>query len=130
MNANARKVLQHLARNFKKEHHGLVSQLAAYKVPVIGLLDFSKSGMARGLSAKPPLEEVIIDLRNRGHLSLADASYVSLTELGFKEGSRGILGRLWDFINHSPGIAILISLGSLIVSLTSLMVTVIALQKH
>ena len=121
MNRNARKILRRLARDFETRHHGMVSQLGDFKVSVIELADFSKSGMARKLSEEPTLEATLVDLRSRGYLKSADSLYVSLTELGLKEGSRGSAGRLWDFINRSPGIAILISFGSLIVAVVALL---------
>jgi hypothetical protein len=62
-----------------------------------------------------------VDLRSRGYLKSADSLSVSLTELGLQEGSRGSFGRLWDFINRSPGIAILIAFGSLIVAVIALL---------
>lgn len=121
MNSNARKILRRLAKEFEVQHHGLVSKLDDFEVSIMQLADFSKSGMARALSAKPTLEEVLIDLRSHGYLKSADSLSVSLTELGLKEGSRGICRRLWDFINRSPGIAILISLCSLIVAILALL---------
>jgi hypothetical protein len=124
MNSNAQKILRRLACDFDARHHGMVSQLDDFKVSVIELADFSRSGMARRLSEKPTLEDTLIDLRSRGYLKSTDSSlYVSLTELGLKEGSRGSFVRLWDFINDSPGIAILISLGSLIVAIIALLKT-------
>jgi hypothetical protein len=121
MNRNARKILQRLARDFRTRHHGMVSKLDEFKVSVIELADFSRAGMARRLSEKPALEDTLVDLRSRGYLKSADSMSVSLTELGLKEGSRGSFGRLWDFINRSPGLAILISLGSLIVAVIALL---------
>jgi hypothetical protein len=121
MNSNARKILRRLAGEFEARHHGMVSQLDDFKVSVIELAEFSRSGMARRLSEKPTLEDTLVDLRSRGYLKSVESLYVSLTELGLKEGSRGGLGRLWDFINRSPGIAILISLGSLIVAIIALL---------
>jgi hypothetical protein len=121
MNSNARKILRRLARDFEARHHGMVSQLDDFKVSVIELADFSRSGMARRLSEKPTLEDTLVDLRSRGYLKATESLYVSLTELGLKEGSRGRFMRLWDFINHSPGIAILISFGSLIVAIIALL---------
>lgn len=121
MNSNARKILRRLARDFNARHHGMVSQLDDFKVSIIELADFSKSGMARRLSEKPTLEDTLVDLRSRGYLKSTESLYVSLTELGLQEGSRGSFGRLWDFINRSPGIAILISFGSLIVALVALL---------
>jgi hypothetical protein len=121
MNTNARKILQRLARDFEARHHGMVSNLDDFKVSVLELADFSRRGMARRLSAKPTLEDTLVDLRSLGYLKSADSMSVSLTELGFKEGSQGSLGRFWDFINHSPGIAVLISLGSLIVAIIALL---------
>ena len=121
MNSNSRKILQGLARTFEARHHGMVSQLDNFKVSIIELADFSRSGMARRLSEKPTLEDTLVDLRARGYLKSPENLYVSLTELGLKEGSRSNLGRLWEFINHSPGIAVLISLGSLIVATIALL---------
>jgi|ERR1039458_1225364 hypothetical protein len=121
MNSEARKLLQRLARGFNTRHQGMVSKLDQYKVSVIELTDFSRSGMARGLSAAPTLEDILVDLRSSGHLKSVDSLSVSLTELGLREGSRGKYGRLWDFIDRSPGIAILISLSSFIVAVIALL---------
>ena len=98
----------------------MISHLDDFKVSILELADFSKSGMARKLSATPTLEDTLVDLRKRGYLKSADSLYVSLTELGLQEGSRGRFKRLWDFINQSPGVAILISFGSLIVAIFAL----------
>jgi hypothetical protein len=121
MNRNARKLLQRLAHDFNVRHHGLLSKLGEYQKSVIELLDLSESGMAKGISENPPLEDLIFDLRSSGHLKTTDSMYVSLTELGLKEGSRGSCGRLWDFINRSPGIAILVSFCSLILAVLALL---------
>src|ERR1039458_8685168 len=85
MNNEARKLLQRLARGFNTRHQGMVSKLDQYKVSVIELTDFSRSGMARGLSAAPTLEDILVDLRSSGHLKSVDSLSVSLTELGLRE---------------------------------------------
>jgi hypothetical protein len=121
MNKNARKILRRLALDFNARHHGMVSRLDDFKVAVIQLAEFSRSGMARSLSETPTLEDTLIDLQSRGYLKSIESMYVSLTELGLKEGSQGSLMRAWDVINDSPGIAILISLGSLIVAIIALL---------
>jgi hypothetical protein len=121
MNSNARKILRRLARDFEARHHGMVNRLDDFKVSIIELADFSRTGMARRLSEKPSLEDTLVDLRARGYLKSVESMSVSLTEFGLKEGSRGSFGRLWDFINHSPGVAILISLGSLIAAVIALL---------
>lgn len=121
MNKNARKLLQRLAREFQVSHHGLVSQLDDFKVSIIQLADLSKRGIAKGLSEKPSLEDTLIDLRAQGYLNSIDSLSVSLTELGLKEGLRGRVRRAWDVINRSPGVAMLISLGSLIVAIVALL---------
>lgn len=121
MHTNSRKILRWIVRDFNTRYHEMTSRLGEYSVSVIALADFSKSGMARSLSRSPALDESILDLQSGGYLKSSEAMYVSLTEKGFAEGSRGRFRRIWDFIDHSPGIAALVSFGAFIVSIIALL---------
>lgn len=121
MNRKARKLLQRIVGRFQAQHHGLVSQLNEFQISIIELADFSKKGLARGLSERPSLEDTLIDLQAQGYLRSADSLSISLTERGLQEGLRSPARRAWDFINRSPGIAMLISLCSLVVAILALL---------
>jgi hypothetical protein len=116
----SRAILQRLAKDFKEKHHGLVRELRDYQVPVLSLADLSPKGLSDAKTEGPSLVDLLLDLKQHGYIVSPDSSYISLTEKGLSEGLRGGGRRAWEFINKSPGLAVLISFTSLVVAILSL----------
>ena len=68
------------------------------------------------------LPNALDELKTLGYLTEFDVNF-SLTELGLKNGTFSTLNKCLNFLNQNPGIAVIISLFSLLVSITALYVS-------
>lgn len=116
MNRKSRRLLKRIARDFRKKHGDLISNLPSYRISVLQLLDFSPRGMKREQSARVSVTDALAELKARGYVSGVDGMWVALTESGFQEGTRGPLGRVWNFLESSKGVTTLVTALGLIVS--------------
>lgn len=122
MHRNCRKVLRRIVLDFNREHHGLPSQLQYYRLSILDIALADQRGIGQGLSKHPSLSDTVWELVQAGYLTSTDSLIVSLTKAGLAEGSRNRLQRCYDFVDRSPGVAVLISFAALITAIVALVV--------
>ena len=117
-----KKVLAYLYNDYKKQHGSSVYNLSRYSI--VALDDGLKRAVPGLYGSDPELRElkaIFKELSTRDLVNI-HGSYqnISLTEAGFIEASKTRWRRFVEFFNSNPGLAIIISLVSLIVAVIAL----------
>ncbi len=69
------------------------------------------------------MDSVLRILEDNRYIAYSNQEF-SLTELGYEVGTESRLGRLLKWLNRNPGLAIIISMLSLVVSVIALIVSI------
>lgn len=120
VNRKSRRLLKQIAKDFRKQHGDLISNLPSYRISVLQLLDLSPRGRKREQSDQVSVTDALAELKSRSYISDVDGLWVALTASGLHEGTRGLLGRLWSFLDSSKGVATIVAALALVVSVATL----------
>lgn len=76
-----------------------------------------------GTLARPLFSDVLSELKTQGYLRWDEASKYYLTTEGYNFVRKGLYGRFVDYLNRNPGLAIPISVVSLLLSVLAISLT-------
>jgi hypothetical protein len=117
-----RKVLNYLYCKYLKQHGSSVTHLDNFTIFVVD--DGMKKAVPKLYDSDPELKElkdVFKELSLRGFVNVhGNYRNISLTKEGFNEASKTWWRKFIDFFNSNPGLAVLISLISLVVAVIAL----------
>ncbi len=122
LNKTDKKVLAYLYKKYKEDHGSSKSMFSEFSIFILdnGL----KKAVPELYGTDPELEKtknIFKELSVRGFIRIhGNNRNISLTEAGFIEASKTPLNRFIEFLNSNPGIAVIISLVSLIVATIAL----------
>ena len=110
-----------ICRYYIKEFGGLVSQLKSWNFNVADCVTIPEIKVVvdqycTGLTIDQMIPKAFDELVEHGYLEEREWGY-SLTDSGLKHGTQGRIKKAINYLNHNPGLAIVISIISLVVSI-------------
>ncbi|EHD2271094.1 hypothetical protein JRK39_003541 [Vibrio cholerae] len=117
------KVLAMICKDFKARKKTEALTIESYRFDAFLFAQGELASFFEKKGLLMEMDSILRILEGNRYITYANQEF-SLTELGYEIGTESRLGRLLKWLNRNPGLAIIISMLSLVVSVIALIVSI------